>query len=142
MALASRPAVTIDPGTQSTIATLGNSGQAYGEAIDGAGNVYVVDHANSQVIELAAGTFAQSTVVSSGLSNPTAVALDGVGNLYISDTGNSRVVMVPNEQSGLNGADMRPVNITGLVTPRGLAADGSGNLYVSDSTNGSVIVGS
>jgi hypothetical protein len=35
-------AVTIDPGTQSTIATLSNSGQGYGLAIDGAGNVYVV----------------------------------------------------------------------------------------------------
>ena len=133
-------ALTIDPGTQSTLATLSGSGQGYGSVVDGAGNVYVVDQANSQVIELAAVSFTQSPVVSSGLSSPTAVALDGAGNLYISDTGNSRVVMVPNEQSGLNGADMTPVNITGLVTPRGLAADGSGNLYVSDSTNGSVIV--
>jgi sugar lactone lactonase YvrE len=133
------PAVTIDPGTQSTIATLGNSGQAYGEAIDGVGNVYVVDHANSQVIELAAGTFAQSTVVSSGLSNPTAAALDGVGNLYISDTGNSRVVMVPNEQGTLNSADMSTVSITGLGLPTGLATDGSGNLYIADATNGDVV---
>src|ERR1700690_3944133 len=101
-------AVTIDPGTQSTIATLGDSSQAYGSAVDGGGNIYVVDHANSQVIELAAGTFTQSTVVAPGsglgLVSPTAVALDGAGNLYISDTGNSRVVMVPYEQNGLNSA--------------------------------------
>src|SRR5208283_2275782 len=37
-------AVAIDPGTQSTIATLSGNGQGYGMAIDGAGNVYVVDH--------------------------------------------------------------------------------------------------
>ena len=133
-------AVTIDPGTQSTIAMLNNNGQGYGSAVDGAGNVYVVDHANSQVIELSAGTFAQSTVVAFGsglgLLSPTAAALDGAGNLYISDTGNGRVVMVPNEQSGLNSADMTQVSISGLSSPRGLAVDGGGNLYVSDSADG------
>ncbi len=132
-------AVTIDPGTQSTIGTLGNSGQAYGVAVDGAGNVYVVDNANSLVAKLAAGTFTQTTVVSSGLLNPTSVALDGAGNLYISDTGHSQVVVVPNEQSGLNSADMATVSISGLGSPSGLAADGSGNLYVADTTNGNVI---
>jgi uncharacterized protein (DUF1800 family)/sugar lactone lactonase YvrE len=134
-------AVTIDPGTQSTIGTLGTAGQAYSSAIDGAGNVYVVDQANSQVIEFAAGAFTPSTVVPSGLLHPTALALDGAGNLYISDTGNSRVVMVPNEQGTLNSADMSPVPISGLVSPspRGMAMDGSGNLYVTDSANGDVI---
>ncbi len=131
-------AVTIDPGTQTTLVTLANSGQAYGTAVDGAGNVYVVDHANSQVIELAAGTFSPSTVVASGLSNPTAVALDGAGNLYITDTGNSRVVMVPNEQGTLNPADLSLVG-SGWGSPRGLAVDGSGNLYVADATNGNVV---
>jgi phospholipase C/sugar lactone lactonase YvrE len=132
-------AVTIDPGAQSTIATLASSGQAYGSAVDAAGNVYVVDQANSQVIELAAGTFTESTVVASGLLNPTAVALDGAGNLYISDTGNSRVVMVPNEQGTLNSADMSSVSISGLGSPRGVATDGSGDLYVADATNGNVV---
>jgi sugar lactone lactonase YvrE len=132
-------AVTIDPGTQSTIATLSSGGQGYGSVIDGAGNVYVVDHAKSQVIKMASGTFAQSTVVFSGLSSPTAVALDGAGNLYISDTGNSRVAVVPNEQSGLNSADMSTVSISGLISPSGLATDGSGNLYVADGANGDVV---
>src|SRR5271168_2309817 len=134
-------AVTIDPGTQSTIATLSNSTQAYGSAIDGAGNVYIVDHANSQVIELAAGTFTQSTVVApgSGLSGPTALALDGAGNLYISDTEDGQVVVVPNEQGTLNSADMTQLTIAGLGSPRGLATDGSGNLYIADAANGDVI---
>ena len=72
-------AVTIDPGTQTTLTTLDSNGQAYGSVVDGVGNVYVVDNANSQVIKLAAGTFTPSTVVASGLSNPTALALDAAG---------------------------------------------------------------
>jgi len=131
--------VVIDPGTQSTIATLSNNGQGYGSVVDGGGNVYVVDYANSQVIELAAGTLAPSTVVSAGLSGPTGVAMDGAGNLYVSDTGNARVVMVPNENGALNSADLSTVTISGLGAPQGLATDGNGNLYVADSVNGAVI---
>jgi phospholipase C/sugar lactone lactonase YvrE len=131
--------VTIDPGAQSTIATLSNNGVGYGSAIDGAGNLYVADHASSQVIEIVAGTFTQNTVVSSGLLNPAAVALDGAGNLYISDAGNSRVLVVPNEQGGLNSADITIPNISGLGSPSGLATDGGGNLYVADAANGQVL---
>lgn len=118
---------------------MANSGQAYGTAVDGAGNVYVVDNANSEVIEFAAQTYTPTTIVSSGLSSPTALALDGAGNLYISDTGNNRVALVPNEQGTLNSADMTTVNISGLGTPAGLAVGGSGNLYVVDSANGDVL---
>ena len=81
--------------------------------------MYVVDYANSQVIELAAGTFMPSTVASPPVClHPTALALDGAGNLYISDTGNSRVVMVRNEQGTLNNADISAVRISGLVLRR------------------------
>jgi sugar lactone lactonase YvrE len=131
--------VVIDPGTQSTLATLSSNGQGYGSVVDGGGNVYVVDYVNSQVIELAAGTFAPSTVVSAGLSGPTAVAMDGAGNLYVSDTGNARVVMVPNENGALNSSDLSTVTISGLGAPQGLATDDNGNLYVADSVNGAVI---
>jgi sugar lactone lactonase YvrE len=135
-------AVTIDPGTQTTLAPAGV--QAYGSAIDGAGNLYVVDQINSQVIELTAASSYQTsnTIVSSAsalLKNPTAVALDGAGNLYIADTGNSRVVVVPNEQGTLNVTDLSQVSISGLGSPKGIAVDGSGNLYVADATNGVVV---
>ena len=132
-------AVTIDPGTQSNIANLSNGGQGYGSAIDGSGNVYVVDHVNSQVIKLAAGNFSPTVVVATGLSGPTAVAVDGPGNLYIADTGNGRAAMVPNENGTLNSADMTTVAISGLGSPVGLAIDAVGNLYVADGTNGALI---
>ncbi len=130
-------AVTIDPGTLTTTTLTGTLTPAgYGSAVDGAGNVYVVDHANNAVLELAAGTYSQSTVVS-GLSGPTGVALDGAGDLYISS--GSSVVMVPNENGTLNATDQSTVNISGLGSARGVAVDSSGDLYVADATNGDVV---
>jgi sugar lactone lactonase YvrE len=130
-------AVTIDPGTLTTITLTGTLAPAgYGSAVDGAGNVYVVDHANNAVLKLAAGTFSQSTVVS-GLSDPTGVALDGAGDLYISN--GSSVVMVPNENGMLNAGNQSTVNLSGLGSARGVAVDSSGDLYVADATNGDVV---
>jgi phospholipase C/sugar lactone lactonase YvrE len=129
--------VTIDPGTQSKLGSM-SGGAPYGSTVDGAGNVYVVDNAGGQVIELAANTFAQSTVLT-GLSGPTTAAIDGAGNLYVSDTQNNRVVMIPNENGTLNGTDMIVLSISGLGSPYGIAVDGNGNLYVADVTNADVL---
>ncbi len=129
------PAVTIDPGTQTTTGTIANAA-TYGSAIDGAGNAYVADQANGQVVKIAVGTL-QQTVIVSQLSAPTSVALDGAGNLYIAES--SGVVMVPNENGTLNPADMVTLPITGLGLAQGIAEDGNGNLYVADSGTGNVI---
>ena len=68
--------VTIDPGTQATPSSI-SGGTPYGSVVDGAGNVYVVDHAGGQVIELAAGSFAQSTLLTGLSGRRTAVAMNG-----------------------------------------------------------------
>ncbi len=128
-------AVTIDPGTQTTLASIA-SALTYGSAIDGAGNVYVADNINGQVIKVAAGTLVQSTVIY-GLALPTSVALDGAGNLYIAES--SGVIMVPNENGTLNSADVGPVTIDGLGLPQGITLDSNGYLYVTDITHGSVL---
>ncbi|MGC2112654.1 MAG: MBG domain-containing protein, partial [Candidatus Korobacteraceae bacterium] len=129
------PAVTIDPGTQTTLGTITNA-TTYGSAVDGAGNVYVADKANGQVVKFAAGTDVQ-TVTVSHLSAPTSVTLDGAGNLYVAES--SGVVMVPNENGTLNAADLQTVQIAGLGLAQGIAEDGNGNLYVADSGTGTVI---
>ncbi len=129
------PAVTIDPGTQTTLGTITNAA-TYGSAIDGAGNVYVADRVNGQVVKIAAGTQQQSVLVSQ-LTAPTSVALDGAGNLYIAES--SGVVMVPNENGTLNPADMTTLQIAGLGLAQGIAEDGNANLYVADSGTGNVI---
>ena len=127
--------VTIDPGTEVNLAAITN-GAPYGSAVDGAGNVYVADQANGQVVEIAAGTQAL-TVVASQLLAPTSVALDGAGNLYVAET--SGVAMVPNENGTLNASDLVTLNIPGLGLPQGIAIDGSGNLLVADSEAGDVL---
>ena len=129
------PAVTIDPGTQTTLGSINNA-TTYGSAIDGAGNVYVADQVNGQVVKIAAGTQTQTVVVSQ-LSAPTSVALDGAGNLYIAES--SGVVLIPNENGTLNPAGMQPVQIAGLGLAQGISVDGNANLYVADSANGNVV---
>jgi hypothetical protein len=131
-------AVTIDPGTSTIAAITGNNpAEGYGVAVDGAGNIYVADHANNAVVKLAAGLLTQSTVVAGLASAPTGVALDGAGNLYI--TAGSGVVIVPNEKGTLNAADQSVLNISGLGSARGVAVDASGDVYVADATNGDVV---
>ena len=133
--IGSAPAVTIDPGTQSTLASIPN-GAAQGSAIDGAGNLYVGDNANGQIIKVATTTFTQSTVATN-LSQPTSVALDGAGNLYIAES--NGVVMIPNENGTLNQTDMVTLNVSGLGTPQGVAIDSLGNVFITDVTSGNVI---
>ena len=84
-----------------------------GVAVDGAGNLYVVDQGNNRVLEyddpFTTGTqpelvFGQggsftSTACNKGamisaatLCNPSGIAIDSAGNVYISDASNSRVL--------------------------------------------------
>ncbi len=84
----------------------------FGVAVDGAGNLYVVDFSNHRVLEydtpFASGTtaarifgqggsFTTNTCNTGGVSatslcNPIGVAVDGAGNLYVADQSNSRVL--------------------------------------------------
>ena len=83
-----------------------------GIAVDGAGNLYVVDVGNNRVLEYdipfttdaqpdlvfgQAGSFTTSACNKGGISaaslcGPTAVAVDDADNVYLSDTGNNRVL--------------------------------------------------
>jgi sugar lactone lactonase YvrE len=138
--LGSGAAVAVDPGVRTTI------GKGYqspaGVAVDGSGNIYVADPDSNAVYKYAAGSTTTGTAVGTGLSAPNGVAVDSAGDVYIADTGNDRVVMVPNEASGLNGADQTVVTTTGyeLSSPRGVALDALGNLYVADTGNARVLV--
>ena len=76
-----------------------------GVALDGAGNLYIVDNRNIRIrkvdtggtITTVAGTGAfgfsgdGGPATSAQLSGPRAVALDGAGNLYIAEFGNRRI---------------------------------------------------
>lgn len=66
-------------------------------------------------MKIAAGG-GQSTVPTTGLSDPLGLALDGCGGLYIADGFNNRVVRVQE-----TGGGQTTLPATGLNTPTGLA---------------------
>lgn len=75
---------------------------------------------------------ALTTVMSSGLSAPSAAAVDGVGNTFIVDKGNNRVVELR------HGGGTTTIG-NGLASPTGVAVDGAGNVFISDSANDRVV---
>ena len=131
-------------------------------AVDGVGNIFVVDNANNRIRKVAATTGIISTVAGSGtngysgdggpatsakLSGPSAVAVDASGNIYISDVYNSRIRKVNssgvistyagNGTAGFSGDGGLATNAE-INHPGPLVIDGAGNLYFSDTVNNRV----
>lgn len=110
----------------------------YGVAVDGAGNVYVVDLGNNAVRKVTPGG-AVTTLAGSGrpgytdgpgatatFNHPTGIATDSRGNLYVADQGNDAIRKIAPD-----GSVSTLATPTGLITgPRGIATDAQGNLYV------------
>jgi trimeric autotransporter adhesin len=132
-----------------------------GLAIDGAGNIYVVDNGDGRV-RMIATTGIITTIAGNGsggysgdggpatsaqLSNPEDIAMDGSGNLYISDWGNFRIRKVSaagiittvagNGSQGSSG-DGGPALSASIDFPDGLAVDSRGNLYIADGNSRTV----
>jgi sugar lactone lactonase YvrE len=124
------PAIAFGPGTQTVFPFTGlNSPSPSKLALDGAGDLFVVDYANNQIVKLTPGGV-QSTVPTSGLNNPAGVAVDGAGNLFIVDNGKVRVVEIP---AGCTTAACQvTVPVSGLSNPYDVAVDGAGDLFIAD----------
>jgi sugar lactone lactonase YvrE len=72
-------------------------------AVDGAGDLYIVDYGNNRVVEVTATGVASvlstgsltapsgSSCTTTALCRPRSVAVDGAGDLFIVDGGNKRV---------------------------------------------------
>ena len=128
-------------GTQSVIA----SGQAiypYGITVDGAGNLYIADTGNNQVLKetLSAGSYVQTTVPtgnqypSAAGTGPTGIAVDGAGNIYISDIWTRTVFKETPSAAGYNESIVANASSSGIsyFQPYAIAVDGVGNVYISD----------
>lgn len=136
-----------------------------GLAVDGAGNLFIVDGSNQRLRRVdAAGTI--TTVAGTGalgfsgdggpatsarLNNPLDVAVDTAGNIFVMDRGNRRIrrigpsgtisTVAGNGISGFSGDGGPAVNAslahggTHSGTTQGVAVDGNGNLFIADSGN-------
>lgn len=145
-------------GGQATSASLRSPA---GVAVDGEGNVYVVDTTGARVRKVTPDGLIV-TVAGSGeagfsgdggpatearLSLPMDVAVDAAGNLYIADYANNRVrkvtpagVITTIAGSGGSGytGDGGLATLARLDNPRGVAVDDAGNVYIADQDNNCV----
>ena len=107
-------------------------------AVDSAGNTYIADTGNSQIVKVnSQGSASVLTIsgLSPALSFPAAITVDGSSTLYIADSGNHRVVAVA---SSGTGTVVDTPSVT-LSTPQGVAVDQSGNLFIADTGNNQIV---
>jgi sugar lactone lactonase YvrE len=143
-------------------ATAANLGNAWGVAVDAAGNVLVADALNHRVRKINTTTGIISTIAGMGfvgfagdggaataaacrLNEPTGVAVDGAGNIYIADNANNRVRKINTAGiiSTIAGVglpygyagDGGPATVARLYYPKAIAVDNPGNVYVCDWNN-------
>ncbi|MGB8259910.1 MAG: Ig-like domain repeat protein [Terracidiphilus sp.] len=121
-------------GAESTVPVAGTlQPHPVGMAVDAAGNVYVADFANNQVVrESPAGGVYTQTVVVSGLGSPRGIAVDSAGNVYVADYGGRQVYQVPVAGAGY-GAPV-PLLPASTYWPVGVAVDPTGNVYFTNWT--------
>ena len=113
-------------------------GDFNGVAVDGAGDLFLLDTTYGDVVEFPTAPINAPPVFYTpqpdgvALFSPWGLAVDYAGNLFIADVGNTRVVEIP--AGGGAAVAIQPI-VNGLgVHPANVAVDGVGNLYIADSS--------
>ena len=89
-ALAALAATPAQAATTLVITPFAHTSNPRGVAMDPAGDVYIADATDNDVVKVTPG--GSATVIASGLSAPSGVAVDpSTGDVYIADTGNDEV---------------------------------------------------
>ena len=121
------------------IFTIAYGYDAYGVAVDTAGNVFVSDYDND-VIKKIDKNGNETTFYSTGIKKARGLATDKAGNVYVANQYYNKVLKISKSGSLLN-------TYTGFNNPRSVAVDSAGNIYVADeghnqvkkiSTNGTI----
>ncbi len=123
----------------SLVPPLAPVGSPFGVAVDGAGNVFVVDKDHNRVEKFSStGTFLLEWG-SAGSGNgqfamPFGAAVDAVGNVYVADTNNHRIQVFSGNGDYLTQWSAASNGTGQLDAPIGVAVDAVGDVYVSDYT--------
>ncbi len=96
--------------------------QPYGAALDGAGNIYVVDGSLDQVDIFNSQGVSQTPMVSGVLAQPMGVAVDGAGNVYVTDQGLNQVAVFNSQGSAQTQWGNTGHNSGQFEAPFGIAA--------------------
>jgi sugar lactone lactonase YvrE len=111
-----------------------------GIAVDGNGNVYVVDTGNNRIQKFTSDGLFITKWGSEGVNDgkfswPSGIAVDGSGNIYVVDTGNNRIQKFTSDGQFITKWGIEGSGEGDFVYVDGIATDQNGNVYVIDSYN-------
>jgi sugar lactone lactonase YvrE len=146
--LASGSALAVDNGATTTsgatssiaptAASLFSDISASGVAVDGAGNVYVMDKVKGAILESIDGVV--STLSAALPSSPSQIAVDPAGNVFTvgsaTQTINELQVTGAGSPASYTATTIAYTPSSGTATPQAIATDRVGNLYVADYQSG------
>jgi sugar lactone lactonase YvrE len=104
-------------------------------AVDGSGNVYVVDTQNQRIQKFTSGGIFMTAWGRQGKGRgefdaPEGIAVDGSGHVYVADTRNHRIQKFTSSGNFVRQWGKEGVDVGEFTSPTGIAADTSGNVYV------------
>src|SRR5262249_22470849 len=107
-------------------------------ALDGAGNVYVLDSGNNRVQKFSSdGVFitawdSRGTEDNGSIFGLGGIGIDGRGAVYVTDPANSRVQKFDGAGNLISTLGTKGTGRGQFLTPSAIAVDAAGNVYVGD----------
>jgi len=149
------PQIAYGPGTATAVGPVLNGAtlsSPMGVAVDGLGDLFIMDQGSGNVVEALAGGGVSTTIAPTldgwWLDSSSGLAVDGAGDLFIANPlflsccdspyNGYRVVEAP-AGGGLAKAVVPVANGESLSGPTDVAVDGAGDLFIADNGNNRVV---